>query len=146
MRSFAAHVLVGLGCTSHAATIDGTAINGADGDTVTVVDASKTQHKIRIGGIDAPERGQPFGTRSKENLERLVSRKDVTAACHKTDRYGRHVCKVWVQSSDCATCGKTQDAGHAQIIAGMTWWYREDAKEQADDRLTVTVAVARLAC
>jgi len=93
MRSFATHLLICLGCTSHAATIDGRAINVADGDTVTVVDASKTQHKIRLDSIDAPERGQPFGIRAKQNLERPVSRKDMTAVCHKTDRYGGHVCQ-----------------------------------------------------
>jgi len=135
MRSFITLLFVYIGCTAQAATIDGMVVNVADGDTVIILDINKTQHKIRIDGIDAPERKQPFGSRSRQNLRHLVAQKDVTADCRKTDRYRRQICKVWVQPADCATCGKTLDAGHAQIVAGMAWWYREYAKEQsADDR------------
>ena len=52
---------------SHADEIIGRVVSIADGDTITVLDASNTQHKIRLEGIDAPERGQPFGTRSQQN-------------------------------------------------------------------------------
>ena len=37
---------------------------------------------------------------------------------------------VWVQPSDCPSCGKTLDANLAQVTAGMAWWYRYYAKEQ----------------
>jgi endonuclease YncB( thermonuclease family) len=99
-------------------------------DLVTT-DASKQQHRIRINGIDASEKGQAFGQRSRQNLSRMAFQKDARLECHKTDRYGRKVCKVWVQPSDCPTCGKTLDVGHAQVLAGLAWWYREYAKEQS---------------
>ena len=57
---------------------------------------------------------------------------DARLECKKTHR-GRQICKVWVQPSDCPTCGKTLDAGHAQVIAGLAWWYRAYAKEQFPD-------------
>ena len=44
----------------------------ADGDTITVLDANNAQHRIRLAGIDAPERGQPFSGRSKQSLRRMV--------------------------------------------------------------------------
>jgi endonuclease YncB( thermonuclease family) len=47
-------------------TISGRVVGVADGDTLTVLDASKQQHKIRLDGIDAPEKAQPFGQRSKQ--------------------------------------------------------------------------------
>ena len=39
-----------------------------DGDTLTALDAVNVQHKIRLHGIDAPEIGQPFGTKSRDRL------------------------------------------------------------------------------
>ena len=62
-----------LGLTCHAGTIEGRVVSVADGDTVTVLDADKIQHKIRLAGIDAPEKAQAFGNRSKESLSDLVS-------------------------------------------------------------------------
>ncbi len=126
---------------AQAATISGKVINVADGDTTTVLDVDRTQHRIRIGGIDAPERKQPFGDTARQSMARMVSGKEVVADCHKVDRYGRQVCKVFAQPTDCPTCGMTLDVGHAQILAGMAWWYREYAKEQpAEDRVRYEAA------
>jgi len=120
---------------AQAGELTGTVVNVSAGDTVTLLTENKLQHRIRIGGIDAPEKAQPFGNRSKINLEQLTKGKDILAACPKVDRYGRKVCKVWVESSDCPTCGKTIDVGYAQISAGLAWWYRAYASEQsAEDR------------
>src|SRR6185436_13829857 len=86
-----------------------------------------------INGTDAPEKRQAFGERSKQTISAMAFQKDARLECHKTDRYKRKVCKVWVQPSDCPSCGKTLDVGHAQVIAGMAWWYREYANEQTPD-------------
>ena len=102
-------------------TLEGRVVGVSDGDTITVLDDAKTQHKIRLSGIDAPEKGQAFGERSKQNLSALVFQKHVEARCHKKDRYGREVCAVYVS---------LRDVGLEQIRAGMAWWYREYAKEQ----------------
>ena len=57
--------------------------------------------------------------------------KGARVECHKTGRYKGEVCKVCVQPSDCPACGETLDAVHAQVIAGLTWWYRAYTKEQS---------------
>ena len=119
-----------LACSVQAETLTGRVVGVADGDTITVLDADKRQHKIRLQGIDAPEKAQPFGQRSKENLSRLVFGKDVAVEWDKRDRYGRIVGKVWVQPESCPTCPMTLDAGHAQITVGLAWWYRKYANEQ----------------
>jgi endonuclease YncB( thermonuclease family) len=53
------------------------------------------QVRVRLAGIDAPEKGQPFGQRAKEAMSELVYGKPVRMECLKTDRYGRSVCNVW---------------------------------------------------
>ncbi len=122
--------LITLNMSISHADIDGKVVAVTDGDTIKVLDSSKVQHKIRLTGIDAPEKGQPFGNASRKHLASLVAGKDVRVESSKTDRYGRVLGKVWVQPPDCPDCGKTLDANHTQILSGMAWWYRYYASEQ----------------
>ncbi|MCZ2174235.1 MAG: thermonuclease family protein [Burkholderiales bacterium] len=119
--------------SASAETITGRVVGVADGDTVTVLDADRTQHKIRVAGVDAPEKKQAFGQRSKASMSDLVFGKDVVVMSSKRDRYGRLVGKVLVADPSCTarTCPKTLDAGLAQITTGMAWWYRQYAREQS---------------
>lgn len=67
--------------------IIGRVVGVADGDTITVLDALKHQHKIRLSGIDAPEGGQAFGQNSKRALSDCAFGKNATVEGDKTDRY-----------------------------------------------------------
>ena len=58
---------------AHADTLLGKVINVTDGDTITILDDTNTQHKIRLTGIDAPEKRQAFGNVSKQSLVELVA-------------------------------------------------------------------------
>lgn len=102
-------------------TMSGRVVGVTDGDTLVLLDAERVQHKIRLSGIDAPEKAQPFGDRSKANLSALAFDQDVTANCPKKDRYGRDICVVVVRG---------KDLGLAQVADGMAWWYQKYAKEQ----------------
>ena len=113
--------------------VTGRVVGISDGDTITVLDGDQTQHKIRLAGIDAPEKGQAFGERSRQSLAQMAHGKDARLDCHKTDRFGREVCKVWVQPLDCPRCGKTLDVGLAQISVGLAWWYSRYANEQSSE-------------
>jgi endonuclease YncB( thermonuclease family) len=110
--------------------ISGSVMGVTDGDTIKVLDGDLVLHKVRLTGIDAPERGQPFAKASKNHLASMVAGKEVFVEASKKDQYGRVLGKVWVQPADCPSCGKTLDANHAQLLAGMAWWYRYYAKEQ----------------
>lgn len=125
-----------LAFSAHAETLTGFVIGVTDGDTITVLDSNRQQHKIRLAGIDAPEKAnsekapetaQAFGERSKQNLASIVFNKNVVIEWKKLDRYGRPVGKVMVNGID---------ANLAQIKAGMAWWYEKYRKEQspADQR------------
>ena len=134
-RAVVACVLLILGGVVRAEALLGRVVGVTDGDTVTVLDTAKAQHKVRLAGIDAPEKGQPFGERSKENLSRLVFGRDVRVDWHKRDRYGRLVGTVWVVSPDMPCigkpdCPKNLDAGLAQLTVGLAWHYRKYAHEQ----------------
>ena len=124
-------LMVGIGASAEMLT--GRVVGVADGDTITVLDANREQHKIRLGGIDAPEKAQPFGQRSKESLSAMVFGKEVDVQWNKRDHYQRIVGKVWVQPVSCPTCPKTLDAGLAQLTLGLAWWYQKYAKEQSPE-------------
>src|SRR3954467_11635776 len=66
----------------------------SDGDTLTVLRDGRTQVKIRLHGIDAPETGQDFGSRAKQAASDLAFGQTVTIRERDTDRYGRTVAVV----------------------------------------------------
>jgi endonuclease YncB( thermonuclease family) len=107
-----------------AATLDGRVVGVSDGDTITVLDRQKVQHRIRLSGIDAPEKAQPFGNRSKEHLSKWVYNRSVVVEWNKRDRYGRIVGQVLIDG---------HDACLEQVRAGMAWWYRDYSKEQTPE-------------
>ena len=84
-------------CSLAHADITGRVVAVTDGDTIKVLDADNTQYKVRLTGIDAPEKKQPFGDASRKNLASLVAGKEVLVESNKQDRYGRALGKVWVQ-------------------------------------------------
>jgi endonuclease YncB( thermonuclease family) len=119
---------------AHGRELEGRVVAVHDGDTITLLDGAQTRHRVRIAGIDAPESGQPFGTTAKESLARLVYGERVEADCHKRDRFGREVCRVFVE---------THDVGLELVRGGFAWWYREYAREQSPrDRASYEAAEA----
>jgi endonuclease YncB( thermonuclease family) len=107
---------------SSADTLQGRVVGIADGDTVTVLDDSNAQFKIRLMGIDAPEKSQAFGNKSKVSLSDLVFNKQVTVEYSKKDKYGRTVGKILVDGID---------ANLEQVKAGMAWHYKKYQNEQS---------------
>jgi endonuclease YncB( thermonuclease family) len=99
----------------------GTVVGVADGDTLTLLDAGKNTHRIRIDGIDAPERTQPYGQRARQSLADLAHGRSARAECPKLDRYGRAVCRVLVDGVD---------VGLEQVRRGFAWHYVKYAHEQ----------------
>ena len=115
-------LLLALACAVHAETVTGRVVGVADGDTITVLDSDMVQHKIRLAGIDAPEKKQAFGNRAKESLSDMVFDKTVNVETEKRDRYGRQIGKVLVDG---------QDVNLVQVERGMAWFYRQYQREQS---------------
>jgi endonuclease YncB( thermonuclease family) len=79
-------VLLFTHCLALADTLTGRVVRVTDGDTIVILDSANTQHKIRLTGIDAPERKQAFGKKSKEHLSDSVAGKFVVVDYTKRDR------------------------------------------------------------
>jgi endonuclease YncB( thermonuclease family) len=88
-----------------------------DGDTITVLTEDKRQVRIRLYGIDCPEKGQPYGNRARQATAEAVHGKDVDVRQIDTDRYGRTVAMVSVQGGDTL---------NAMLVrAGLAWVYEK---------------------
>jgi len=107
-----------------AQTFTGRVVRIADGDTITVLDSTNTQHRIRLQGIDAPESHQAYGNQSKQNLSAMIFDKDVTVIYEKIDQYGRIVGKILLDG---------KDMNLEQVKAGLAWHYKEYEREQTPE-------------
>jgi endonuclease YncB( thermonuclease family) len=121
-RSLIALIVVTLLSAPALADIHGRVVSVTDGDTVRILSADKTEHRVRLTGIDAPERGQPFGTASRDHLSSLIAGKTVFVESSKTDRYGRILGKIILDG---------RDINLEQVQSGYAWWYRYYADEQS---------------
>lgn len=112
--------------------LEGKIVGVSDGDTVKLLDSENTEHKIRLLGIDAPEKKQDFGEVSKQNLSRLVFGKEIKVRVQKKDRYGRSLGVLIEQG---------QDVNIQQIQAGLAWHYKHFQSDQLpDERVSYSAA------
>jgi len=103
-------------------TLTGKVVKITDGDTLYVLDANSEQHKIRLAGIDAPERKQAYGLASRKHLASIVAGKQVRIEYQKRDRYGRIVGKVLLDGIDVCL---------EQVKVGFAWHYKKYQHEQS---------------
>lgn len=98
----------------------GEVIRVMDGDTVEVL-VKKNKVRIRLAEIDAPEKAQAFGERSRQLLNDLVYRKEVIVIDHGKDRYGR-VLGTLIYRDD--------NVNKIMVKQGMAWVYRQYSKDK----------------
>ena len=104
----------------------GRVVGVMDGDTIEVMHAGRAR-RIRVHGIDAPERRQAFGTVARQAVAGLVFRKVVTVRVHTTDRYRRLVAEIILPDG--------RNLGHELVARGLAWMYRSYTDDPALDRL-----------
>jgi endonuclease YncB( thermonuclease family) len=109
--------------------VDGTSIDVQDGDSFVLRDDLGNRIRVRISGIDAPEKSQPFADRSRQHLRELMRDVRIRLEPVKVDVFGRTVARVWILSED-GKAGK--DAGLAQIETGMAWHFKRYRSDQHD--------------
>lgn len=132
VRLLVSIVFVLLATPTHAETLMGRVVGISDGDTLILLDMANTQHKIRLAGMDSPEKGQPFGQACKQSLSDLAYDRVVAVESNKLDRYGRVIGKVLVNGLD---------VNLEQVRRGCGWHYKKYQNEQSlDDRLSYSRA------
>lgn len=97
------------------AQIKGKVVKVSDGDTFTILTSNKEQIKIRLYGIDAPERKQDFGEMAKQHLANLCAGKDVFIDDKGKDKYNRVLGIVFVDSIN---------VNESLLINGLAWHYK----------------------
>lgn len=130
MKSILAIFLLLISQAVPAEIIAGKVIKVTDGDTVDILDADYKKHHVRLNGIDAPEKDQPFGHRAQQKLSEWVFGREVEFDWVKTDHRNRPVGVVYVAPIDCSTCDKTVDAGFEVVKAGLAWHYKQYQRNQ----------------
>lgn len=103
--------LLALPC--QARVLEGRVIGISDGDTLTLR-AGQNNYKIRLAQIDAPEKKQAYGQRSKVSLSELAFGQNVIADIETKDKYGRLVATIWAQEIN---------VNLEQVRRGMAWVY-----------------------
>ena len=101
-----------------AADFSGPVVSVLDGDTIEVL---HNQHpeRIRLSGIDCPEKGQAYGQKAKQAASALVFGKDVTLQTYGKDKYRRTLADVRLQDGT--------NVNHTLVKDGWCWWYRKYA-------------------
>ena len=130
MRRILITILIMFPLLLSAQVLKGRAVGITDGDTFTLLVNGNEQVKIRIDGIDAPEKKQAFGNRAKEYLSGMIWEQELTVNVTKKDKWKRSIGKV--------STPEIQDVGLEMIKAGCAWQYREytnDASYAEAERL-----------
>lgn len=96
----------------------------SDGDTIKVLTVDKQEIKIRLHGIDAPEKKQPFSRLCKQALQAKIAGKIVTVAGDKKDKYQRTIAKVFLDG---------EDVNKFMVKNGYAWAFKKYSKEYEND-------------
>jgi endonuclease YncB( thermonuclease family) len=110
-------------CSTVAAENQGEVIRIMDGDTIEGLHNSKAE-RIRLSGIDCPEKGQAFGKRVKQATSALVFGKDVNLQTHGQDKYKRTLADVILPDGT--------NVNHELVKQGWCWWYRKYVPQDAE--------------
>jgi endonuclease YncB( thermonuclease family) len=108
-------------CLAQAEEFTGKVVGISDGDTLSVLRDGKDV-KVRLYGVDTPEKAQAFGTQARKFTGDLVFQQVVAVQIRATDRYGRFVGEVLLPDG--------RSLNQVLVQAGMAWWYQRYAPNE----------------
>lgn len=96
--------------------VSGQVISVIDGDTLDILHEGKPL-RIRLHGIDAPEKGQAYGNKARQFVQGMAASKLVTVQIFDTDKYGRSVGDVFLPDGS--------NLNREIVKAGYAWWFKK---------------------
>lgn len=127
-------LIVLLPSISNASSFTGKVITVLDGDTIDVLHNNQPE-RIRLHGIDAPEKGMPYGQAAKEYVLDMAALMVVTVEVRDTDTYGRTVGEVILPDG--------RSLNRDIVRAGYAWWYRKYSSDASLGELEQEARIAR---
>jgi endonuclease YncB( thermonuclease family) len=119
-----------------AANFHAKVIHITDGDTITVLNDAKEQIKIRLNGIDCPEKAQAYGSKAKQFTKDLVAGQPVTIQAYGTDRYGRTIGDVILKDG--------RNLSQELVKAGYAWWFFKYSDDEQLGKLEVQAKIEKV--
>lgn len=119
---FSVVIIACLSALALAEKFSGKCVKVLDGDTIEVMHGN-TAERIRLDGIDCPEKSQDFGKRAKEFTAQQTYGQNVTILTHNADRYGRTIGRVILPDG--------RDLNAELVRKGLAWWYRRYSSDTA---------------
>lgn len=101
--------------------IFGKVVRISDGDTITILDSLNQQHRVRLHGIDSPEKGQDYYQVAKEYIGQLCFQREVEVSILKYDHYKRAIGKVYIDSTE---------VNVSMLKAGLAWHFLQFDKSE----------------
>jgi micrococcal nuclease len=114
--------LLSVPCVCASEKFDAIVIGIVDGDTLAVEHAGSIR-KIRLCGIDSPEKSQEFGAQAKDFTASLTSGRTVRIETEKNDRYGRALAEVFLHDG--------RNLNDLILSNGYAWWYQKFSPEDS---------------
>lgn len=112
----------------------GNVVGVSDGDTIEVMRSGRAE-RVRLYGVDSPERRQPFSSRAKQFTSSLVFGKTVRVRIRDTDQLGRIVAEVYLPDG--------RSLNQELVRAGYAWWFRRYSDDPTLQRLEQEARRAR---
>ena len=133
-------LLISFNFSSHSqtrgGTLEGKVIKIVDGDTYDLLTSTKTVYRIRMNGIDAPEKGQAYGQKAKDYLGKLCMNQTIRIQWYSKDRNGRYIADGYLKD------------GHSlsmeMIKAGFAWHFKKYSKDEVLDKAEIKAREEKL--
>ena len=129
-------VIIWFSSTVFGADYQAKVIHISDGDTITILTSQQEQVKIRLHGIDCPEKAQAYGNKAKQFTKGLVYGGIVTIQAYDRDKYGRTIGDVILDDG--------RNLSQELVRAGYAWWYFKDSDNEHLGTLEVKAKIAKI--